>query len=229
MNKTTFDARLLCLFLIITINCALIAAAPVASVKPTNQPTANTAGTPATPRTLIVFFSRVGSSKSFQGIDAVSSASLPQGNTIVVANMIHDIAGGDLFQIVTVDPYPAKYRDTTDVALEEQRRNARPKLATHVNDISKYDVIFIGYPNWWSTLPMPVFSFLEEYNLAGKTIIPFCTHEGSGLGASERDIARLSPKAKLLTGLAIRGSSANDSKKEVQEWLSKLGYGQQKK
>ena len=177
------------------------------------------------PRILIAYFSRVGTSKPFTGVDAVASASLPQGNTVVIANMVHDAVGGDMFQIITVDPYPAAYRDTTDQALKEQRANARPKLASHVGNMADYDVIFLGYPDWWGTLPMPLFSFLEEYDFSGKTIIPFCTHEGSGLGRSERDIARACPKARLLAGLAVRGSSAGGARREVQDWLGKLGYG----
>ena len=172
---------------------------------------------------LIVYFSRVGSSKSFQGVDAVSSASLPKGNTIVVANMVHYAVGGDLFQVVTVDPYPSSYDATTAQALKEQDANARPKLATHVPNMADYDTVYLGYPDWWGTLPMPLFTFLEEYDFSGKTIIPFCTHEGSGLGRSERDIAALCPKAKLLKGLAIRGSSVDRARGEVEAWLASLG------
>lgn len=175
-------------------------------------------------KTLIVYFSRVGTSKPFTGVDAVSSASLPRGNTIVIANMIHDAVGADMFQIVTVAPYPADYDDTTDVALKEQHANARPKLSTHVKSLADYDRIFLGYPDWWGTLPMPVFTFLAEYDLSGKTIIPFCTHEGSGLGNSISDIKRLCPKAKILEGLAVRGSSADRAQKDVADWLSRLGY-----
>jgi flavodoxin len=172
---------------------------------------------------LVVYFSRVGTSKSFQGVDAVSSASLPKGNTIVIANMVHDIVGGDMFQVVTVDPYPASYDATTDQALREQNANARPRLSTHVPNIKDYDTIYLGYPDWWGTLPMPIFTFLEEYDFSGKTIIPFCTHEGSGLGRSERDIAKLCPKAKILKGFAVRGSSVDRARGEVGDWLASLG------
>jgi flavodoxin len=175
-------------------------------------------------KALIVYFSRVGSSKPFTRVDAVSSASLPRGNTIVIANMVRDAVGADMFQIVTVNPYPADYDETTDAALKEQHANARPKLSTHVARMADYDTIFLGYPDWWGTLPMPVFSFLEEYDFSGKTIIPFCTHEGSGLGGSLRDIARFCPKAKLLEGLAIRGSSVDRASNEVSAWLARLGY-----
>jgi flavodoxin len=190
-------------------------------VAPTGRACGETASVGKKP--LIVYFSRVGSSKSFQGVDAVSSASLPKGNTIVVANMVHDAVGGDLFQVVTVDPYPASYDATTAQALKEQDANARPKLSTHVPNMADYDTIYLGYPDWWGTLPMPIFTFLEEYDFSGKTIVPFCTHEGSGLGRSERDIAKLCPKAKLLKGLAIRGSSVDRARGEVEAWLAGLG------
>jgi flavodoxin len=156
-------------------------------------------------------------------VDAVSSASLPEGNTIVVANLVHAAVGGDLFQVMTVDPYPSSYDATTAQALKEQDANARPKLSTHVPNMADYDRIYLGYPDWWGTLPMPIFTFLEEYDFSGKTIIPFCTHEGSGLGRSERDIAKLCPKAKLLKGLAIRGSSVDRARGEVEAWLAGLG------
>jgi len=175
-------------------------------------------------RILIAYFSRVGTSKSFAGADAVSSASLPQGNTIVIAKMIHDVVDGDMFQIVTVNPYPADYHETTVVARREQDDNARPKLSTHVAHIDDYDTIFLGYPIWWGRMPMAILSFLEEYNLSGKTIIPFCTNGGSGLGSTEKEIAALCPRSLLLRGLAIPGSSASLAQNQVSDWLAELGY-----
>jgi flavodoxin len=174
-------------------------------------------------KTLIVYFSRVGSSKPFQVVDVVSSASLPKGNTITIANMVHDIVGGDMFQVVTVYLYPASYDATTDQALKEQGANARPKLSTHVLNMKDYDTIYLGHSDWWGTLPMPVFTFLEEYDFSGKAIISFCTHKGSGLGRSERDIAKLCPKARILKGYAVRGSSVDRARAEVGDWLASLG------
>ena len=142
--------------------------------------------------------------------------------------MIRDVVGGDVFQIVTVEPYPSDYDETTDVASREQHEKARPKLSTHVAHMEDYDTIFLGYPNWWGTLPMAVCSFLEEYDFSGKTIVPFCTHEGSRLGSSERDIAEICPDAKLLKGLAIRGSSVDRAQKDAIDWLAGLGYGRKK-
>lgn len=145
------------------------------------------------------------------------------GNTQVIANEIQEAVGGDIFQIKTVDPYPTDYNAVVDQAKKEQQDNYRPKLATKVENMDSYDVIFVGYPNWWGTMPMAVFTFLEEYNLSGKTIIPFCTHEGSGLGRSVTDIKKLCPQSTIEDGLAIRGKNVKNAKEDVSEWLRKLG------
>lgn len=144
------------------------------------------------------------------------------GNTQVIANEIHETVGGDILQINTVDPYPTDYNTLVDQAKKEQQDNYRPKLATKVENMDSYDVIFVGYPNWWGTMPMAVFTFLEEYNLSGKTIIPFCTHEGSGLGRSITDIKKLCPQSTIEDGLAIRGKNVKNSKEDLSEWLRKL-------
>ncbi|WP_241243576.1 flavodoxin [Caldicellulosiruptor changbaiensis] len=140
-----------------------------------------------------------------------------------MAQKIQKLTGGDLFEIKPAKQYPEDYYETIEVAKEEKRKNARPELANKLEDISPYEVVFLGYPNWWGTMPMAVFTFLESYDFAGKTIAPFCTHEGSGLGSSERDIKKLCPNANVLPGLAIRGSSVNQADKDIQNWLSRLG------
>ena len=145
---------------------------------------------------------------------------LTVGNTETAAKMIGEITGGDLFHIDTVKTYPEDYTETTEVAQKELRENARPELTAHLEKMDSYDVIFLGYPNWWGTMPMPVFTFLEEYDFSGKTILPFCTHEGSGLGRSERDITARCPKATVLKGLAIQGTRVKDAEKEITSWLS---------
>lgn len=167
---------------------------------------------------LIAYFSREGNNYVSGRI-----VNLPIGNTEVIANMIQEMKESDIFRIDIVNSYPVDYTETTNVAKEELYDNARPELSSHVENIDSYDVIFLGYPNWWGTMPMPVFSFLEEYDFSGKTIVPFCTHEGSGLGYSEKDIAKLCPKATLLKGLAIHGSRVNAAKKDVANWLGKIG------
>jgi flavodoxin len=167
---------------------------------------------------LIAYYSRKGNNYVSGSI-----VDLVIGNTKVVANMIEEITGSDMFHIEAVKPYPKNYTETTEVAQDELRANARPELTNHVEDMDSYDVIFLAYPNWWGTMPMPVFTFLEEYDFSGKTIIPLCTHEGSGLGHSEKDIAKLCPKATVLKGLAINGTSAGSAKNSVSNWLNKMG------
>jgi len=172
---------------------------------------------PGTNKTcLIAYYSRKGN--NYVGGNIVN---LPIGNTEVIAKKIIGFIGGDLFEINTVKPYPVDYTETTEVAKVELRKNARPELTATVKNMDDYDVIYLGYPNWWGTFPMAVFTFLESYDFTGKTIVPFCTHEGSGIGNSERDIKKLCPNAKLLPGLAIRGGSVANADSVVQSWLKK--------
>jgi flavodoxin len=171
----------------------------------------------ANSKSLIAYFSRKGN--NYVGGSIVS---LPIGNTEVIAKKIQELTGSNLFQIQTVKSYPEDYTETTNVAQKELRENARPELTEIVDDIDSYDVIYIGYPNWWGTMPMAVFTFLESCNFSGKTIIPYCTHEGSGMGSSERDIKKLCQNAKVLSGLAIQGGSVGRADKDVENWLKKL-------
>ena len=171
----------------------------------------------ANSKSLIAYFSRKGNN-----IVSGSIVSLPIGNTEVIAKKIQKLTGSDMFQIKTVKSYPDDYTETTNVAQEEKRKNTRPELTEMVKDMDSYDVIYIGYPNWWGTMPMAVFTFLEAYGLSGKTIVAYCTHEGSGMGSSERDIKKLCPNAKVLSGLAIRGGSVDRADKDIENWLKKI-------
>jgi len=171
----------------------------------------------ANSKSLVAYFSRKGNNYV-----AGSIVNLPIGNTEVIANKIQKLTGSDIFQIRTVKSYPEDYTETTNVAQEEQRENARPELTEIVDDMDSYDAIYIGYPNWYGTMPMAVFTFLESYDFSGKTIIPYCTHEGSGMGSSERDIKKLCPNAKVLSALAIRGGSVDRADKDIANWLNKL-------
>lgn len=146
------------------------------------------------------------------------------GNTRKIANRLHERVGGDIFEITTVDPYPRDYDMVVEQAELEKKNSSRPELAAEIENIDSYDVVFIGYPNWWATMPMVVFSFLEKYKLSGKTVAPFCTHEGSGLGVSIRDLKKLCPDSRVLYGLAISGRSVNRAENDVSEWLKKLGF-----
>jgi flavodoxin len=167
---------------------------------------------------LIAFFSRSGNNYVNGNI-----VNLPVGNTEVMAKMIQEMTKGDLFPVEAVNAYPGDYTETTEVAKQELRTNARPKLTRHLETLASYDLIFLGYPNWWGTMPMPVYTFLEEYDLSGKTIAPFCTHEGSGLGRSVSDIRKMCPKSTVLEGLAVKGGEVKNSQDDVAGWLRELG------
>jgi flavodoxin len=144
------------------------------------------------------------------------------GNTREMAKQIQQQTGGDLFEITTVKPYPTDYNECIDVAKKEQQAAARPPLAAEVKDMAAYDVVFVGYPNWWGTMPQVLFTFLEQYDLSGKTVIPFCTHGGGRWGRSLGDLKTLCPDATVLEGLAISGNLVRRSKDDVVQWLKKL-------
>ena len=166
---------------------------------------------------LVAYYSRKG-----QNYVSGKIVDLKVGNTEVVAKMIQKKMGGDLFPIESVTAYPKDYTETTDVTRNELRAKARPKLTGRVENMKAYDAIFLGYPNWWGTMTMPVYTFLECYDFSGKTIVPFCTHEGSGMGRSEKDIAKACPKSTVLEGLAIHGTSASSAESKVSSWVDRL-------
>lgn len=144
------------------------------------------------------------------------------GNTRELANQIHERVGGDVFELVPVDPYPADYDAVVAQAKREQNSGYRPVLKTRIDSIGSYNVILIGHPIWWGTLPPPVVTFLSEYNVSGKTIVPFCTHEGSGFGHSIADVSRLCPRSTIMDGLAVRGSDVRKAQNKVSAWLQGL-------
>jgi flavodoxin len=144
------------------------------------------------------------------------------GNTREIANQIHKNLGGDIFEIQAVKPYPQDYDAVVEQARRELDSGYKPTLKIKIENIKSYDLVFIGYPNWCSTVPAPVRTFLSEYDFSGKTIVPFCTHEGSGLGRSATDISKLCPKSTLLDGVAIRGRDVKTAQNKVSEWLQKI-------
>lgn len=144
------------------------------------------------------------------------------GNTKVVAEQIHKNTGGDIFEIQPVKSYPKEYNSVVNQAKKEISDNFKPELKNKINDIDKYDIIFIGSPCWWATIAPPVATFLTSYDFSGKTIIPFMTHEGSRMGQSEKDIKKLCPKATLLKGLPIRGEQVEHAEKDVVKWLKAI-------
>ena len=169
---------------------------------------------------LVAYFSRTG--------NQYSVGNITEGNTAIIAKMIASKTGGDLFEIKVVkDEYPEDHMKMIEYAKQEKNNNKRPAIIGKVNNFAGYDVIFIGYPNWWADLPMPVYTFLESYDFKGKTVIPFCTHEGSGLSGTERNV-KATTKADVKEGLAIYGHVAQNSRKEadkkVSDWLKDLGF-----
>lgn len=168
-------------------------------------------------KTLIVYYSRKG-----ENYVNGSVRNLAKGNTEVVAEMIADMTGGDLFEIDTVKSYAADYYTCIVEAKAELRQNARPELKAYPDSLDGYDTIFVGYPNWWGTMPMAMFTFLEHFDLTGKRILPFCTNEGSGMGVSERDLKKVCKGARVESGLSIHGAEAAESRSQVEAWVRKL-------
>lgn len=166
---------------------------------------------------LIVYFSRK---------DGVyNSSRLKRGNTQVIAEDIRDHTDGDIYQIKTIKSYPKNYDKTTQVAQDEQDRNARPALKGKLPDVSKYNVVFIGAPVWWGEYPMAVRTFMDkEPGLNGKTLIPFSTHAGSGLANFPETLKKQFPRSKVREGLAVEGTEVNDARGRVDSWLNRLGY-----
>lgn len=170
-------------------------------------------------KTLVAFFSRAGENYAVGHIE--------KGNTHIVAEMIAAETGGDLFHIEPVTPYPDDYTKCTEVAKQELNAKARPAIKGDVK-AEDYDIIFIGYPNWWGDMPMPVYTFIEKHGWQGKTVILFCTHEGSGLSGTENKLKAACQGATVLNGLAVRGATAQNKREQarqsVKNWLGKLKY-----
>ena len=174
-----------------------------------------------TPRVLVAYLSRAGENYNV-GVTREGSASaayagyIEKGNTAMMAAVIADITGGDLFEITTITPYPEDYASMLRVAQEEIDTDARPALAFQVENMADYDVIFIGYPIWHGRMPQAIYSFIEAYDLTGKTVIPFTTHEGSGQSGTQRAIEAALPGSTVLQGLAIRGKVAQEDPEQTQ-------------
>jgi len=165
---------------------------------------------------LIAYFSRAGN-------NYVSGAikNLTVGNTEVAAKMMEELTGADLFKIEPIVAYSADYSECIEQAKQDLKRDARPELTTYPDSLEKYDTIYIGYPNYWGTMPVAVFTFLERFDFTGKIIKPFCTHEGSGMGSSQEDLNRLCSGAKIEQGLALLGGRVKDKDAEaaIKQWI----------
>ena len=162
---------------------------------------------------LIVYYSRKGENYWAGDIKV-----LEKGNTERVAEFIQNAVGGDLFEIETVREYSREYMVCIEEAKAELREKARPELKRYPDSLDGYDTIFVGYPNWWGTMPMCMFTLLERCDLSGKTVIPFCTNEGSGLGSSERELKKICAGATVAAGLSIHGAEASKSEARVAAW-----------
>ena len=145
------------------------------------------------------------------------------GNTRKIASLIQGEVGGTLHEIQPAVPYPRSYDAVVDQAGEEIQAGYMPALQTKLDHIESYDTVFVGSPNWWNTIAPPVATFLSQYNLSGKTVVPFCTHGGDGLGRIGRDIAKLCPQSTILSSFEIYGSGGRDAQARVSAWLSKVG------
>ena len=170
---------------------------------------------------LVLYFSRTGEQYVVGVID--------KGNTAIVAEMIAEQTGADLFEILPADDhYPMTYAELTDVAKQEQNEQARPAYAGELPDLSQYDTVFIGAPVWWGDWPMILYTVFENNDFSGKTLFPFSTHEGSGLSGFDRKLASACPDSTVLDGLAVRGNEAQNDREQVQsavkDWITGLGF-----
>lgn len=175
---------------------------------------------------LIAYFT----SPETDGVDAVAGASRVivdeklYSNTQYIAELIQEATGADIFQIKTVKPYPSTHKELVDYAKVENENKGRPRLSTHIDNLADYDIIFIGFPNWWYDMPMPMYSFFEEYDFTEKIIIPFNTHGGSRFSSAIKTITELEKGATVIKkGLPISRESVDKAKPTVIKWLSDIG------
>ena len=183
----------------------------------TNEKNADSNKTTSGSKALVVYFSRTGEQYEVGVIE--------KGNTAIVADMIAEQTGADSFEILPKkDNYPTTYKELTDVAKEEQNNNARPEIKDSISNFDQYDTVYLGYPIWWGDLPMICYTFLESYDFSGKTIVPFCTHAGSGDAGTQSKIQSAAPNATVKEVLAITGTDAQNErdsvKSKVTEWLA---------
>lgn len=202
---------------IIFILVLLLTSVPGFTKQSNNKNTINSMETKQ--KTLVAFFSRAD--------ENYAVGYIKKGNTHIVAEMIAAETEADIFHIETVNPYPANYNECIEVAKREKQSKARPEIKGDVR-VEDYDVIFLGYPNWWGEMPMAVYTFIEKHNWQNKIVIPFCTHEGSGLSGTERRIQSACEGATVMKGIAIRGYTAQNeqetTRKTVQTWIKGLNF-----
>ncbi len=171
---------------------------------------------PSEGNTLVAYFSRAGENYNVGTVE--------RGNTALIADYISENIECDVFEIIPEVSYPTDYKKTTEIATEEKNSNARPAFKSEIENFEKYDTVYIGYPIWWGSMPMIMYTFLEAYDMTGKTVIPFSTNEGSGWGSSKSELNTLCAGADIKSGLSMRGSQAREegAKDKVAEWLEGL-------
>lgn len=167
-------------------------------------------------KAIVIFFSHAGENYSVGNIEV--------GNTKIVADYISEITGADQFEVVAVKSYDMPYNKLIDVAKKEQQAGEKPAFKGQLEGLDKYDVVFVGTPIWWGTFPQVMFTFFDKYDLSGKKVYPFSTHEGSGLGSIVRDLKKIYPKADIQKGFSIYGHDVRTGKDKVAKWLSGIGF-----
>lgn len=239
MKKTTLITAIICAAALLFAGCGNSSAAPETPVQPSSA-TESAAGTESKEnateenssdkavsdaKSIAVYFSRVGNTDFPEGVDAISSASLQlddgniKGNAQLIAEWIADEAGCEIFEIVSEEDYPVDYDQTVDQARNEQSDGVRPSLKSTLEEPEQYDTIYLAFPNWWADLPMPVYSFFDEYDFSGKTIAVFITHEGSRFSHTIDTIRELEPDAEIVEGLAVRGGTVKDEEQNIRKWV----------
>ena len=204
-----------------------VAPAPTQTAQPAGEPAE---GAEAAGSSILIAYFTMPEDVDPAGADAVAGASIVVrdgeilGNVEYMARTIQQAVGGDLLRIETAEEYPLEHEALVDFAAEEQEAGARPELATQIENLEQYDTIFLGYPNWWGDMPQALYTFLESYDLSGKTIIPFCPHGGSGFSRTQSTIAELQPNATVREdGLTLSRNDVADSAEQVTAWAQGLG------
>lgn len=176
-------------------------------------------------KVLVVYYSRSGANYVNGAVKHLSV-----GNTEIAAVFLQKLSGAELFRIEPVNAYSSDYYECIDQARQDLRRNVRPELCRWPDSIHQYDVIYLGYPNYWGTMPVPVYSFLEKYDWSGTVIYPFCTHEGGGMGRSRQDLQTVCRGAFVAPGLAVRGAEVPYELAAIKEWFYETldGNGKEK-
>lgn len=212
--------------LILTLGAGVYALADSTNVSASTEKTVS----PDSRRILIAYFSRAGNITTTENVDATSSASINLingeyvGNTELLARWIQEQVGGDLFLITTAEPYSPVYDETVEVGEAQNQEDIHPALSSHVENMDEYDLIFLGYPVWNYDAPVAIDSFLEAYDLSGKTVIPFSTSGGSDVSAGFETIERYQPDITLLEGITVSHRSVLDARDQVNAWLAGLGF-----